>query len=111
MHIWILLTFFFPRWETLEFHDLWHSLKVPNEVDLLRQLASGMKLPSYRYLCLTCTTEGLQATAAETLVPKAPTTKKKGKRGGAPRQRPVRITNVHLRGEIDLSRDYVAPGK
>jgi len=78
-----------------EFHDLWHSLKVPNEVDLLRQLAS----------------EGLQATAAETLVPKAPTTKKKGKRGGAPRQRPVRITNVHLRGEIDLSRDYVAPGK
>ncbi|KAF8330503.1 hypothetical protein F5887DRAFT_1000218 [Amanita rubescens] len=78
-----------------EFHDLWHSLKVPNEVDLLKQLAS----------------EGLQATAAEALMPKAPTTKRKGKRGGAPRQRPVRITNVHLRGEIDLSRDYVAPGK
>ncbi|KAK2463197.1 hypothetical protein APHAL10511_004852 [Amanita phalloides] len=76
-----------------EFHDLWHSLKVPNEVDLLKQLAS----------------EGLQATAAEAPMPKAPTTKKKGKRGGAPRQRPVRITNVHLKGEIDLSRDY--PGK
>jgi hypothetical protein len=30
--------------EILEFHDLWHSLKVPNEVDLLKQLASGMKL-------------------------------------------------------------------
>ena len=56
-------------------------------------------------------TEGLQATAAETLIPRAPTTKKKGKRGGAPRQRQVRITNVHLKGEIDLSRDYVAPGK
>lgn len=50
-------------------------------------------------------------TAAEALVPKAPTTKKKGKRGGAPRQRQVRITNTHLKGEIDLSKDYVAPGK
>ncbi len=60
---------------------------------------------------LICATEGLQATAAEALMPKAPTTKRKGKRGGAPRQRPVRITNVHLKGEIDLSRDYVAPGK
>ncbi|KAG5653134.1 hypothetical protein H0H81_002126 [Sphagnurus paluster] len=78
-----------------EFHDLWHSLKVPNDVDLLKQLAS----------------EGLQVTNAEALVPKAPTTKKKGKRGGAPRQRQVRITNVHMKGEIDLSRDYVAPGK
>ncbi|KAM6490606.1 hypothetical protein JOM56_013949 [Amanita muscaria] len=77
-----------------EFHDLWHSLKVPDEVDLLRQLEL----------------EGLQVTAAESVVPKAPT-KKKGKRGGAPRQRQARITNVHLKGEIDLSRDYVAPGK
>ncbi|KAG5646178.1 hypothetical protein DXG03_004231 [Asterophora parasitica] len=78
-----------------EFNDLWHSLKVPNDVDLLRQLAS----------------EGLQVTNAETLAPKAPATKKKGKRGGAPRQRQVRITNTHMKGEIDLSRDYVAPGK
>ncbi|KAF8970698.1 transcription initiation factor IIE subunit beta [Flammula alnicola] len=73
-----------------EFYDLWHSLKVPNDVDLLKQLAS----------------EGLQVTAAEAVVPKAPTTKKKGKRGGAPRQRQVRITNTHLKGEIDLQRDY-----
>ncbi|TFK36511.1 transcription initiation factor IIE subunit beta [Crucibulum laeve] len=78
-----------------EFNDLWHSLKVPNDVDLLKQLAS----------------EGLQVTAAESIVPKAPTGKKKGKRGGAPRQRQVRITNTHLKGEIDLSRDYVIPGK
>ncbi|KII94775.1 hypothetical protein PLICRDRAFT_191639 [Plicaturopsis crispa FD-325 SS-3] len=73
-----------------EFYDLWHSLKVPNDVDLLRSLAS----------------EGLQATAAHALAPKAPTGKKKGKRS-APRQRQVRITNTHLKGEIDLSRDYV----
>ncbi|KAG6841801.1 hypothetical protein C0991_006685 [Blastosporella zonata] len=78
-----------------EFNDLWHSLKVPNDVDLLRQLAS----------------EGLQVTNAEAPVPKAPAGKKKGKRGGAPRQRQVRITNTHMRGEIDLSRDYVAPPK
>jgi transcription initiation factor TFIIE subunit beta len=37
--------------------------------------------------------------------------KKKGRKGGANRQRQVRITNTHLRGEIDLSKDYVAPGK
>ncbi|KIM56251.1 hypothetical protein SCLCIDRAFT_249132 [Scleroderma citrinum Foug A] len=78
-----------------EFLDLWHKLKVPNDVDLLRALTS----------------EGLQATAAEAPIPKAPSnTKKKGKRT-APRQRQVRITNIHLRGEIDLSRDYHASGK
>ncbi|KAH9922334.1 transcription initiation factor IIE subunit beta [Epithele typhae] len=55
-----------------EFSDLWHKLEVPNDVDLLKALAS----------------EGLQATAA-----------------AAPRQ--VRITNTHLKGTIDLSRDYI----
>ncbi|KAF9452223.1 transcription initiation factor IIE, beta subunit [Macrolepiota fuliginosa MF-IS2] len=78
-----------------EFNELWHSLKVPNDVDLLKQLAN----------------EGLQVTNAETLVPKAPGTKKKGKKGGAPRQRQVRITNTHLKGEIDLSKDFIVPGK
>ncbi|KAG9310990.1 hypothetical protein JVU11DRAFT_8868 [Chiua virens] len=78
-----------------EFLDLWHQLKVPNDVDLLRALAS----------------EGLQATAAEAPIPKASsTTKKKGKRS-VPRQRQVKITNVHLRGEIDLSRDYHSTSK
>lgn len=78
-----------------EFLDLWHDLKVPNDVDLLKQLEN----------------EGLQATNAEQLAPKAAATKKKGKKGGAPRQRQVRITNTHLKGEIDLSKDYPAPGK
>ncbi|KAJ3505594.1 hypothetical protein NLJ89_g7333 [Agrocybe chaxingu] len=82
-------------YEATEFLDLWHSLKVPNDVDLLKQLAS----------------EGLQATSSETVAPKAPTAKKKGKRGGAPRQRPVRITNTHLKGDLDLSRDYAAHAK
>ncbi|THH33282.1 hypothetical protein EUX98_g930 [Antrodiella citrinella] len=77
-----------------EFLDLWHSLEVPNDVDLLKSLAN----------------EGLQATAAESLAPKGPFGKKKGKKS-APRQRQVRITNVHLKGQIDLSKDYVAPGK
>ncbi|KAK7441725.1 hypothetical protein VKT23_016388 [Stygiomarasmius scandens] len=80
-----------------EFRDLWHELKVPNDVDLLKQLTS----------------EGLQATtSAAGPAAKAPATKgKKGsKRGGAPRSRPVRITNTHLKGQIDLSRDW-APEK
>jgi len=34
----------------LEFLDLWHSLKVPNDVDLLRQLASGTQ-QSYSLSC------------------------------------------------------------
>jgi len=75
-----------------EFNDLWHSLTVPNDVDLLKQLAL----------------EGLQATAAEAIVPKGPAGRKKGKKSAA-RQRQVRITNTHLKGQIDLSRDYVAP--
>ncbi|KAJ3510082.1 hypothetical protein NMY22_g16081 [Coprinellus aureogranulatus] len=79
-----------------EFLDLWHGLKVPNEVDLQRELAN----------------EGLQVTSTEAAPPKATNVKKKGKKGGAPRQRQVRITNTHLRNtEIDLSKDYVAPGK
>ncbi|THG95402.1 hypothetical protein EW026_g6245 [Hermanssonia centrifuga] len=77
-----------------EFLDLWHSLEVPNDVDLLKQLAN----------------EGLQVTAAESLVPKGPAAKKKGKRS-APKQRQMRWTNNHLKGQIDLSKDYVAPGK
>lgn len=77
-----------------EFYDLWHSLKVPNEVDLLKQLHN----------------EGLQATAAEAPVARGPMGKKKGRKSG-PRQRPVRLTNTHLKGQIDLSRDYVAAGK
>ncbi|GBE87123.1 Transcription initiation factor IIE subunit beta [Sparassis crispa] len=75
-----------------EFNDLWHSLEVPNDVDLLKHLQS----------------EGLQVTAAEALVPKGPAGKKKGRKS-APRQRQMRITNTHLRGQIDLSRDYAAP--
>jgi len=72
-----------------EFLDLWHSLKVPNDADLLKALAS----------------EGLQVTAAEASVAKAPTTtKKKGKRS-APKQKQVRITNTHLKG-VDLSKDW-----
>ncbi|KAF9439789.1 transcription initiation factor IIE subunit beta [Macrolepiota fuliginosa MF-IS2] len=51
-----------------EFNELWHSLKVLNDVDLLKQLAN----------------EGLQVTNAEMLMPKALGTKKKGKKGGAP---------------------------
>jgi len=78
-----------------EFLDLWHSLKVPNEVDLLKHLAS----------------EGLQVTASETVAPRAPAMKKKGKRGGASRQRHVRITNTHLKGEIDLAREFTTQSK
>lgn len=95
----------------VEFYDLWHSLQVPTDADLLKQLASGMIFDFDSLCVLNDCAEGLQVTAAETVVPKAPAGKKKGKRGGAPRQRQVRITNTHLKGEIDLSRDYVAPGK
>ena len=46
----------------IEFHDLWHGLEVPNDVDLLKALAS----------------EGLQATAsAAAPVPRAGAQKKK----------------------------------
>ncbi|KAG0707182.1 hypothetical protein DFH29DRAFT_1066413 [Suillus ampliporus] len=88
-----------------EFFDLWHSLKVPNDVDLLKALHAGT-CSSYFFRVLSDkSAEGLQATAEEALIPKAPNHKKKGKRA-APRQRQAKITNTHLRGEIDLSRDY-----
>ncbi|KAJ7923078.1 hypothetical protein B0H13DRAFT_2406376 [Mycena leptocephala] len=77
-----------------EFMDLWHGLKLPDDVELRRELAK----------------EGLQLTTAAQ-APIRATTKKKGKRGGAPRQRQVRLTNTHLAGDIDLTRDYAPPGK
>ncbi|KAH9964900.1 transcription initiation factor IIE subunit beta [Russula dissimulans] len=78
-----------------EFYDLWHNLIVPNDVDLLKQLQSG----------------GLQETASEAPMIKGPVGKKKGKKS-ATRQRTARLTNTHLKGMgIDLSKDYVAPGK
>ncbi|EGN94887.1 hypothetical protein SERLA73DRAFT_187980 [Serpula lacrymans var. lacrymans S7.3] len=93
-----------------EFLDLWHQLKVPTETDLLKALKSGMCIVRWSvFQPYIFVLEGLQATAAEALAPKA-NTKKKGKRS-APRQRQVRITNTHLKGDIDLSRDYHAPGK
>ncbi|KAJ7102345.1 transcription initiation factor IIE subunit beta [Mycena belliarum] len=75
-----------------EFMDLWHGLQLPDDVELRRELAK----------------EGLQLTTAAQ-APLRPTGKKKGKRGGAPRQRQVRLTNTHLAGDIDLTRDYAPP--
>ncbi|KAK0433623.1 hypothetical protein EV421DRAFT_1892913 [Armillaria borealis] len=88
-----------------EFIDLWHDLKVPDDVDLIRQLATG-KLPFLRPLYYF----SLPRHRGQAAPVKAPN-KKKGKKGGAPRQRQIRLTNTHLKGEIDLSRDFVAPGK
>jgi len=54
---------------------------------------------------------GLQETASEAPVIKTPVGKRKGKKS-ATRQRTTRLTNTHLKGMgIDLSKDYVAPGK
>lgn len=36
----IILIFLIQR-AAIEFHDLWHNLNVPNDVDLLKQLQSG----------------------------------------------------------------------
>ena len=36
-----------------EFHDLWHNLNVPNEVDLLKQLQSGLLSQSACFLKIT----------------------------------------------------------
>jgi transcription initiation factor TFIIE subunit beta len=53
---------------------------------------------------------GLQATSTEAVVPKAGAGKKKGKKG-APKHRSIKLTNTHLNGVVDLSRDFVPPGK
>ena len=91
-------------------------MKVPNKVDLLKELASGRpsnflvhtRPEPYSDLAFV---EGLQAAATEQVVPKVSGTKKKGKKSGA-RNRPAKLTNTHLRDMgIDLSKDYVAPGK
>ena len=46
----------------VEFYDLWHSLTVPNDVDLLKQLQSGMSLLSTMAYTLTHTISSRRAT-------------------------------------------------
>jgi len=97
-----------------EFYDLWHSLPVPDDVDLLKALSSGKEPFCWKrvlHYTQDDNLDGLAATTAEVVAPKAPAAKKKGKRGGAPRQRQVRITNTHLRGEIDLAGEFAAQSK
>jgi transcription initiation factor TFIIE subunit beta len=98
----------------IEFHDLWHNQIVPNDVDLLKQLQSGMFFQSacqLSQLTYYYPSGGLQETASEAPTIKTPVGKRKGKKSAA-RQRTTRLTNTHLKGMgIDLSKDYVAPGK
>ena len=81
-----------------EFKELWHSLNVPDVVDLATDLEN----------------EGLSATKLIETTPKATSHSntaaqrgKKGKRGTAPRK--FKLQNTHLKG-VDLSRDFVKPG-
>jgi transcription initiation factor TFIIE subunit beta len=37
-----IILIFLTKRVTIEFHDLWHNLNVPNDVDLLKQLQSGI---------------------------------------------------------------------
>jgi transcription initiation factor TFIIE subunit beta len=37
-----IILIFLTKRATIEFHDLWHNLNVPNDVDLLKQLQSGI---------------------------------------------------------------------
>lgn len=46
----------------VEFYDLWHSLTVPNDVDLLKQLQSGMSSNNTMADCLTRTISSRRAT-------------------------------------------------
>ena len=87
---------------------------MPNDVDLLKQLQSGISSLGQSVGFLTdmlSISGGLQETASEAPAIKAPVGKRKGKKSAA-RQRTTRLTNTHLKGMgIDLSKDYVAPGK
>ncbi|TRM65429.1 hypothetical protein BD626DRAFT_488766 [Schizophyllum amplum] len=76
-----------------EFRDMWADLKAPDEVDMLRQLVAAEMKP--------VSSEAMPAATAKS---------KKGQKKPRQRQRQAKITNTHLKGEIDLSRDYV-PGQ
>ncbi|CAK5280072.1 unnamed protein product [Mycena citricolor] len=89
----------------------WNEIKPTEESGGMPVEKGGLKLPDDVELRRDLSKEGLQLTAAAQAPIRAPTTKKKGKRGGAPRQRQVRLTNTHLAGDIDLTRDFVPPGK
>lgn len=72
-----------------EFRTMWHNLKLPTEVELLKFLEA----------------EGMQASTSEALVKDAP--KKKSKKAKVV-NRNTKISNTHVAG-IDLTKDYVKP--
>ncbi|TIB92124.1 hypothetical protein E3Q20_00377 [Wallemia mellicola] len=79
-----------------EFRGLWHSLNVPPESEVARDLDDA----------------GLKRTSKTEVAPAVPqTAQKKRKKAGSSNRR-VKITNTHLQEQgIDLSKDFVPPGK
>ncbi|TIA93594.1 hypothetical protein E3P99_00018 [Wallemia hederae] len=79
-----------------EFRGLWHGLNVPVESEVARDLDDA----------------GLKRTSKTEVAPPAPQqAQKKRKKAGSSNRR-VKITNTHLQEQgIDLSKDFVPPGK
>ncbi|TIA67891.1 hypothetical protein E3P91_04197 [Wallemia ichthyophaga] len=79
-----------------EFRGLWNSLNVPVESEVARDLDDA----------------GLKRTSKTEVAPAAPQqAQKKRKKAGSSNRR-VKITNTHLQEQgIDLSKDFVPPGK
>lgn len=84
-----------PWARIVEFKTLWHDLKVPDVVDLPRELEQGG---------LT-TTEMLDTSQSAAQVAANGKNKKKKKGTGARR---FKLQNTHLEG-VDLSQDFVRP--
>lgn len=86
---------------TSEFRDLWSSIKVPDSaVDLARQLeAEGMSSANLVQSTVSSNPAGPGGARGRG--------GRGGKRGSGGQGRRGRIQNTHLKGVVDLSKDYV----
>jgi transcription initiation factor TFIIE subunit beta len=99
-----------------EFRQLWNELKTPIADELALELKSGQSSPPIALLLLPARaysepTAGLNAASSVPIPVVAAVKKKKGRKGPGSHNRRLKITNTHLKGQVDLSKDYTPGGR
>ena len=99
-----------------EFCELWHSLKTPIADELAAELRAGEESHRNHYVTsrtdhVRLYTAGLNAASSVSAPVVAVKKKGKGRKGPGSSNRRLKITNTHLKGQIDLTKDFTPGGR
>ncbi|SCZ94435.1 BZ3500_MvSof-1268-A1-R1_Chr12-2g03897 [Microbotryum saponariae] len=106
-----------------EFLKLWKKLKAPTKEELSVQLNEGRGTPNRSTFIVNSSTDAASylrsiagLTTASTVASDLPRNQNKnprgkGRKGPGSANRRIKLTNTHLKGKVDLSKDYTPPGR